>query len=130
MIKNRKPLKIGIIGCGLIGRKRANAISKNESLLYCSDINLEIGEKFSKDFNIEFIRNWKNLVRIQEIDLIIIATNHKSLAEITEFCIINDKHVFVEKPGSRNIKEIKKLISINEQNNKKIHVFLTLQHGL
>ncbi len=38
-----KSLTVGIIGCGLIGGKRADAIKKLENLKYCSDIDKQKG---------------------------------------------------------------------------------------
>ena len=32
-------MNIGIIGCGLIGKKRANNISKDDVIISCCDIN-------------------------------------------------------------------------------------------
>ena len=46
-----KVLKVAIIGCGLIGRKRAMALSNKFSLINCFDINNITSTKFAKYFS-------------------------------------------------------------------------------
>ena len=40
-------MKIGIIGCGLIGNKRANSVEKSDSISYVYDIDEKRAKKLS-----------------------------------------------------------------------------------
>ena len=45
MSNEYRPFGIGIIGCGLIGQKRAKALGSGGQLVACADINMIIIEK-------------------------------------------------------------------------------------
>ena len=79
-------IKIGIIGCGLIGNKRATSIrnmsNSNFNLLGCADINIDKAKNLSKN-KIKVFDNYIDLIRDSSIDAVIIATLHDSLASIT-----------------------------------------------
>ena len=104
-------LGIGIIGCGLIGQKRAKALGKGR-LIACADINIVKAEDLGKKFNVQFFDSWKKLLELPEVDVVIVATLHDSLALITYAAIKTGKHVLVEKPAARNTKELEPLIEL------------------
>jgi len=112
---------VGIIGCGLIGKKRANALGKNAKLVACADIDIsrakEVAINSAKAFS-----NWRELLNITQIDMVIVATLHDSLAEITLEAVKAGKHVFVEKPAAKCAREIKKILSFKDIHKCKIHV--------
>ena len=105
---------VGIIGCGLIGQKRSKSLGNEGKLIACADIDLVKAELLAKGFGAKSYSSWKELLMLSEIDIIIIATLHDSLAEITSAAIKAGKHVLVEKPAARNVSEIEKIIFDNE----------------
>ena len=44
-------MKVAIIGCGLIGRKRALALGDDDLLVGCSDTDIKIAQDFASFFN-------------------------------------------------------------------------------
>lgn len=103
-------MNIGIIGCGLIGHKRASAI-KQHTLLGCADINQDRAKQFATHYSLPKIYdNWQTMLSDEAIDTVIIATTHDALAEITLTAINNGKHVFVEKPAARNAEELEPIL--------------------
>ena len=118
-------IKLGIIGCGLIGNKRANSIrsmsNSNFNLLGCADINIDKAKNLSKN-KIKIFDNYIDLIRDSSIDAVIIATLHDSLASITKYALENKKHVFVEKPAARNFSELKDVLKFSNNNELKIRV--------
>ena len=102
-----KPFGVGIVGCGLIGRKRANALGAGGRLVACMDLDSSKAEKLALDHGCEFLSNWKELISRKDIELVIVSTLHDSLAEITQAAIIAGKHVLVEKPAARKAEEEK-----------------------
>jgi predicted dehydrogenase len=116
-------LKVGIIGCGLIGFKRAEAIKNSNSILNCFDVNIENAQRFAAKFNCSVSRSYMELLENENLDVVIISTTHDKLAELTSAAIRMNKHVLVEKPGALNIQEISSIIKEREKNrNIKIHV--------
>jgi predicted dehydrogenase len=113
---------IGIIGCGVIGNKRAKAIGKKAKLIACSDINDHRGKNLAQLFNAKFFDKWQDLIKLPEVDIVIVATPHNSLASITLAAIKLKKHVFVEKPAARSFKELESIIEVLTQSNIKVRV--------
>jgi predicted dehydrogenase len=96
-----KVLNMGIIGCGLIGQKRAAALGAGGKLVACADTNLARAESLAKKFNVEAYDTWQALIARKDIDAVVIATLHDSLAEITLAAVESGKHVLVAKPAAR-----------------------------
>jgi predicted dehydrogenase len=118
----KKIFKVGIVGCGLIGKKRAKALASNGILVACSDIDIFQAQSLSKNTSAKVYSNWYEVVSSKEVEVVIIATRHDSLAEITKIAAEHGKHVLVEKPGAKNSSELETMISIAKKNSVKIHV--------
>lgn len=94
-------MKIGIIGCGLIGRKRAQSICRPNELIMVCDTNLESAAGLSRDFgNIEYTDDYQKLIEKKDIELVIVAVPNFLAARIVLSAVSNGKHVIVEKPGA------------------------------
>jgi predicted dehydrogenase len=106
--------KIAIVGCGLIGLKRANALA-GARLVACADKDQEKAETFARHRSgcVPF-GNWRDLLEGTSANVIIVATSHDSLAEITRAAVLAGKHVLVEKPACRNVRELEQLESLVE----------------
>jgi predicted dehydrogenase len=120
--KTPKVLGVGIIGCGLIGKKRAASLGVGGRLVACADINLSRAEELAQCFGVLALSNWQELLSLPHIDIVIIATLHYSLAEITLAAIVAGKHVLVEKPAARSADELAPLIVAVKKYNAKVHV--------
>lgn len=112
--------KVGIIGFGLIGKKRARNLGDGK-LLGISDLT-QVNKSDVNLNDVSFFENWKDLVKINEIDIIIVATPNNLCFEIIKECIKNKKHILVEKPAAINSKELVKLIELSKKSDVKIHV--------
>jgi len=119
-------IKFTIIGCGLIGQKRAKAIATLRAdalLIACVDTNFDCAQQLASQFsNCIAFDNYNIMLEKTNPDAIIIATTHDALSEIGEKMIAAGKHVFLEKPAGRNCGDIKKLIKIAHHKNNIIHV--------
>ncbi len=106
-------MNIAIIGCGLIGKKRAENIPKGHKLVAICDTDKNNANKIlRKNKKVKYFKNWKDIFRISKLDCIIVSTPHNLLFKITNYGLKQNKsHLFVEKPGVKNFKEIKKLIN-------------------
>ena len=107
-------MNIAIIGCGLIGNKRAENLSKQHKIIAVCDKNKKNAKRIlKKNKNATFYYKWKNIFKIKELDCVIICTPHDLLFKIASYGLrLNKIHLFVEKPGVKNLKEIKNLIKI------------------
>lgn len=117
-----KVLGVGVVGCGLIGQKRAKALGQRGKLLACADINVERAKSLAATTGAKAFQDWREVVVLPEIDVVIVATLHDALAEITLSAIEAGKHVLVEKPAARNSEELLPVMKAAAASSVKIHV--------
>ena len=55
--------------------------------------------------------DWRVAVERADVDIVIVATTHDALAEVTLAAVQAEKHVLVEKPASRNVYELDPVIA-------------------
>jgi predicted dehydrogenase len=118
-------LGVGIIGCGLIGQKRAkalNSLPKEYKLIATFDKDPARATNLAKTYKALAAPSIDNLIANPDIQVVVIATLHDSLAEITLKAIKAGKHVLVEKPGARNVEELAPVIDAVSKSNLKVHV--------
>jgi len=117
-----KIFRVGIVGCGFIGQKRAKALGSGGKLVACADKDINRAESLARTVSATVFQDWRELVWSSEVDVVIIATLHDSLAEITLIAAEAGKHVLVEKPAARSSAELKKVIQSAVENDVKVHV--------
>ena len=117
-----KPLRVGIVGCGLIGQKRAKALGENGRLVACADLNVSRAESLARINGAKVFLDWRELVGSPMLDVVIVSTLHDSLAEITIAAVKAGKHVLVEKPAARSTAEIQLVIEAAAKHGMKVHV--------
>jgi predicted dehydrogenase len=119
---NNKIFGVGIIGCGLIGQKRAKALGSGGRLVACADIDEKRAESLAASSDACAFDDWRELLKMREVEIVVVATLHDSLAEITLSAIEARKHILVEKPAARNPKELEPVIVAAKQKGVKVHV--------
>lgn len=92
------PLRVAIIGCGFIGEKRARSLPPG-ALALCCDTDALRAASLAKTVGAEVADDWRSVVTRPGIDIVIVATRHDLLAEITAGAAAAGKHVLVEKPA-------------------------------
>jgi predicted dehydrogenase len=105
-------LKYAIVGCGGIGRKRLKALPESDLLVIASDIVLDRAEDLARQCpGALATTNWRAAVAHPDVDVVIIATTNNWLAPVTIAAAEAGKHVLVEKPAARSLKEIREVIA-------------------
>lgn len=114
--------KVAIIGCGLIGQKRSTALA-GAHLVACADISMVSATKLADQFPVcRVLDQWQNIVASPNVDIVIIATPHNMLAEISQAAITSGKHVLVEKPAAKHVSELRPLVALAKQKGVLVHV--------
>jgi predicted dehydrogenase len=101
-------IRVGIVGAGLIGKKRAEAIasfSTNMKVDIVSDIDAEKAAELGRFCDAASCVDWKDLTQRDDIDAVIVATPNKFIREIVISALEHGKHVLCEKPLGRNAGE-------------------------
>jgi predicted dehydrogenase len=100
-------MRIGIIGSGVIGRKRAVAAQTlGIQVGIVADVVADRARSLAGEFGAEMTENWRTVSDRTDLDAVVIATSHDSLSEIAITCLRQGQHVLVEKPAGRNFAEV------------------------
>ncbi|MGH2332327.1 Gfo/Idh/MocA family protein [Thermoanaerobacter mathranii] len=132
-----KKLRFGLIGCGRVSFKHIEAIVNNydnAELVALCDLEIEKAELLKKRYkelldkknvkinNIEVYRDYQELLKRADIDIVSIATYSGTHAEITINALKSGKHVIVEKPMALSIKDADEMIETAKKYNRKLTV--------
>jgi predicted dehydrogenase len=98
-------LGAAIVGCGLIGTKRAGALA-GARLVACADVEHERAEALAAAAGAAAPADWRAAIDRSDVDLAVVATPHDALAEVSRFALEAGKHVLVEKPAGRSVEEL------------------------
>ena len=120
-MKNGINMRVVIIGCGLIGQKRANSLGSS-TLVACCDIDQKAAKKFSINNNIPYYLDIEKVFENEDFEIAILSSTHNSLPGLIKKCLENKKHVLVEKPAGRFSHELEDLNNLAKTNNCKVHV--------
>lgn len=117
-----KTFGIAILGCGLIGQKRSKALA-DARLVVCADINEARAKALANKFpDCVGTTDWRAAVQHADVSIVIVATTNDALVEASLAAVKAGKHVLVEKPAARNIKELDTLIEAKQKNNIQVRV--------
>ncbi len=113
-------MNVGIIGLGLIGKKRSKYLGKGKLIAY-ADI-IPASTIYEEIKNVHYYSDWRELIGDQDIHLVIISTPNNLIYEVSSECIKAKKHILIEKPAGINSKEVSRLMQLASQENVKVHV--------
>jgi predicted dehydrogenase len=114
-------LGAAIVGCGLIGQKRAKALG-DARLVACADLQIERAQALARPYNAAAGDNWHDVIQRPDVDIVIVATTNNMLAEITHASVQTGKHVLVEKPAARSAAELEPVMEAANTANKCVRV--------
>ncbi|MFZ5494438.1 MAG: Gfo/Idh/MocA family protein [Verrucomicrobiota bacterium] len=103
--KLQNPLRLAIIGCGLIGRKRAAALAgvPGAKLVAVCDLDAGRAQELAALYpGTGALTDAAALFARADVDAVIVATLNGALAPLSRAAALAGKHVLVEKPGALN----------------------------
>jgi predicted dehydrogenase len=115
-------MNVAIIGCGLIGQKRAKTLTEAK-LVVCVDQIIERAENLARQHaGCVAATDWHEAVNRAEVNIVIICTLHASLAEIALAAVKAGKHVLIEKPGARKASELAEVMAAAKDSGSLVRV--------
>ena len=96
-------MRLGIIGCGLIGDKRP-AAAHGHQIVICAD-RFGARRKLGRQGGCRRDDRWQAAVDA-DVDAVMVATAHDNQAAIAQAAIDAGNHVLVEKPAARSAAEL------------------------
>jgi len=117
-----KPIRVAIIGCGLIGQKRLNNLPLGSVTVAC-DLQLDRAKKLAAHTpDCVATDSVVQAVTSPNVDAVMIATLNASLTPIALQAVAAGKHVLVEKPAAISVAEIDKLEAAAKQTGALVRV--------
>ncbi|MGH7574982.1 MAG: Gfo/Idh/MocA family protein [Longimicrobiales bacterium] len=106
-----EPLGVAVVGCGLIGWRRAEAAWRNERtrLAMAVDIALPAARGVAAEFGGDAAGEWRAVLERDDVSIVVVATPNAYLAEIGVAMLESGRHVLVEKPPGRTLEEAQRL---------------------
>src|SRR5512135_1488126 len=103
-------MNIAIVGCGLIGEKRARALEAGDRLVVACDIVPAKARALADAHGCDAAADWSAVVNRPDVDAIVVSTVNDSLATVTIAGLQAGKHVLCEKPLGRNAEEAERMV--------------------
>ena len=99
-------MRVGVVGCGLIGRRRAEtALAAGDEVVRVCDIDERAARDVAQLAGADWTLDWSSLVADDRIEAVVVSTVNRSLAEISTAALEAGKHVLCEKPLGRSASE-------------------------
>ena len=113
---------VAIVGCGFIGQKRTKALG-SARLVACADVVSGRAEALARmAHSAVAYTDWRCVLDREDVDVVIVATTTATLAEVTQGAAQAGKHVLVEKPAARSVRELDQVIEAAQRAGVQVRV--------
>ncbi|MEK6646169.1 MAG: Gfo/Idh/MocA family oxidoreductase [Candidatus Firestonebacteria bacterium] len=107
-------VKIGFIGTGGIANAHAGVLSQlpDVKIIACTDVDEKKGNEFASKYSAKFLKDYKALLDIKEIDAVYICTPPYLHKEQVIDTAKAKKHIFCEKPITLNLADADEIAKV------------------
>ena len=113
--------RVAIVGCGLIGGKRADALPNGALAVVC-DVDAGRAASLARVHGAAASDDWRATVARDDVDAVIVATTHDQLPLVARAAAAHGKHVLIEKPGARRAHELDEVARIAHERSLVVRV--------
>ncbi|MFS8572216.1 MAG: inositol 2-dehydrogenase [Clostridia bacterium] len=100
-------VQVGVIGVGRMGARHARNLAGSISgarLVALADPDRVARERLREELGVQYsFDDWRELVHLNEVDAVVIATPVEIREEIVRECVAAGKHIFSEKPAAKDL---------------------------
>lgn len=114
-----------IIGCGLIGKRRAVALEAcGVPVVSVHDTNPSVAQALQATLGVrpKIAGSVDEIVTDPAIQLVVIATTHDALAPTAASAVSNGQHVLIEKPGGRDLDGVAQVAALAHERGIEVRV--------
>lgn len=116
------PLRVGVIGCGLIGRKRAAALGDGDALVGCFDVDAGAARALAGDVPGAVACATLDALFALAPEVVVVAVTHDRLAELSVAALEHGAHVLVEKPAGISVAQVEAIEAAAEAAGRRVKV--------
>lgn len=122
-------LRVGIVGAGLIGSRRAAfaSASQRSRVVMVADVDEGRARALANTQKCGWTLSWEDLVVDREIDAVVVSTPNKYLAPVSIAALGAGKHVLSEKPMGRSLDEAMAMASAAQSSGRVLKIGFTLR---
>ncbi len=111
-------LRVGLVGCGGIGRLRAAALASTPSLdlVAVNDVDDARAKEVASKYGAAKVGDWRALLDREDVQVVIVSTPPSLHARMSIAALQRGKHVLCEKPLARTPSECREIIGATSAN--------------
>ena len=123
-------MKVGIVGAGLQGRRRAQALKEvdGSELVIVADVRQDVAAALAADAGCLATSRWEDVVTRDDMEAVIVCTPPHLHAPISIAAMRAGKHVLCEKPLARTVNEAEDMVRIAREQGVNLKCGLNLRH--
>lgn len=117
-------VRVGLIGTGYAAKLRAEALVCDErsQLVAIAGHRPEITVALAKEYHTEALSSWQELIKREDVDLVVISTINRDHGAIAKAALLQDKHVVVEYPLAIDVTVAAEILALAKARKKFLHV--------
>ena len=115
-------MKVAQIGCGGIGRRRAEAVTSvpGLELSLCVDVVAMAAQELADRWNCQASTEWGDAISRPDIEIVVVSTPNGLHNPISVAALEAGKHVLCEKPLARNPQEAKQMVEAAQASGREL----------
>jgi predicted dehydrogenase len=122
-------MKVGIVGCGLIGRRRAQVAKQaGDEVVWVADSDAGRAQALAEELGCTAATIWQDLIDHAGLDALVAATPNKYLAPVSVAALERGLHVLCEKPPGRNASETEQMAAAARQSGGVLKIGFNHRH--
>lgn len=122
-------LRVGIVGCGLMGSRRASAAAAaGDQVAIVADVDERRARELATSMRAQWSTAWREVTEREDLDVIVAATANAALRPVTLAALATGKHVLCEKPLGRDAAEAAEMRAAARQAGRVLKVGFNHRH--
>lgn len=108
-------VKVGLIGAGRWGQNHLRELKELHGSGSCEFVGFADSREsktLAKEYGVTYLENYEKILPL--VDAVFVVTPTNTHYEIVKRCLLEEKHVFVEKPLTMESREAKELVTVAE----------------
>lgn len=119
-----EPLKVGIAGYGVVGKRRRYYVDAHPALHTVSVCDRLFDDAGALENGVRYYTHYRELIENEDMDILLVCLSNDMAAEVTMAGLEAGLHVFCEKPPGRDLDDIARVMDCEKR-----HPGLKLKYG-